>query len=193
VENEELNMFTRICNRLGIRGWCPGSSGNASFLVPDRGLVYIKTSGKPMAFLSTSDVVAIDMDGNVVEGKGKPSKEFKFHLGIYKIRKDVKAVIHTHSPYATAFAIANKGLPMKTTPGRIVLKKVPSIAYASPGSEDLALRVVECFKDEEVHAALLRDHGVVATGKTLIEANSIAEWVEDAAKEVFLSLIISSS
>lgn len=187
MKTEELDEFIRICNYLGIKGWVPGSSGNASILNEDKKLVYIKESGKPMAFVTKSDLLAIDMNGNVLEGNGKPSKEFRFHLGIYKKRKDVKAIIHAHSPYATAFAIAGKEIPLKTAPGIAVLKKVPMIDYCPPGSEDLAAKVIACFGDGEVQVALLKGHGTVAVGKNMIEACKITEWTEDAAKEAFLS------
>lgn len=190
MQKKELNSFIKICNSLGARGWCPGSSGNASIIDPENGVVYIKESGKTMASFSLPDVVAIDMKGNVVKSEGKPSKEFRFHLGIYDTRKEVKAIIHTHSPFATAFAICNKEFPLRTAPGILVLRKVPVVDYYAPGSEELALKVKECFKDQNVRASLLRNHGVVATGKTIVDASNVAEWVEDAARESFLSSAI---
>jgi L-fuculose-phosphate aldolase len=190
VKNEELDEFIKICHYLGIRGWFPGSSGNASILDVENALVYIKESGKPMTFVTKSDLIVIDMNGNVVEGNGRPSKEFRFHLGIYKKRKDIRAVIHAHPPYATAFAIANKEIPLKTAPGIAVLKKVPMIDYCPPGSEDLAAKVIACFGNSKIQVALLKGHGIVAVGKNILDACKITEWTEDAAKEAFLSSLI---
>ena len=172
------------------KGWSPGSSANTSARVPGTNHVCIKSTGTSMAFGALdpeSSVVVIDLDGNHVEGVRKPSMEFRFHLGIYKIRPDVGAVLHAHSPYATAYAVANQEFPMVSAPGRLMLKKVPLLAFAPPGSHELAEIVTRAFSDRTLLSALLAGHGVVSVGADVYEAFKYLDWTEDAAQITFLS------
>jgi L-fuculose-phosphate aldolase len=134
-----------------------------------------------------SSVAVIDLDGNQVDGVRKPSMEFRFHLGIYKVRPDVGAVLHAHPPYATSYAVANQELPIVSGPGRFVLKKVPLLAFAPPGSNELAEIVTTAFSDRAIVSALLSGHGVVAVGADMYEASKYLDWTEDAAQIAFLS------
>jgi len=86
-----------------------------------------------------SSVVVLDLGGNQVDGVRKPSVEFRFHLGIYRVRPDVGAVLHAHPPHATAYAVANQELPLVSGPGRLMLKKVPLLAFAAPGFKNLLI------------------------------------------------------
>lgn len=180
--------FIEACHLMGAKEWFPGSSGNVSVLDPDKKWVYIKSSGCRMVNLKSDEVNTLDLSGNILEGEGKPSKEINFHLGIYRVRKDVTAVIHNHSPYATSFAIAGKEFPLLTPPAKIVIKKVPLVEYAPPGSTDLAEMVIKEFSDPSIKSILLKDHGTVSVGKDLEDAIKISEWLEDAAFHSYLSI-----
>jgi len=182
--------FIEACHSMSLKGWFPGSSGNVSIRDPDRGRVYIKPTGCRMIDLKLADVVLLDLDGNIIEGKGEPSKEVNFHLGIYRVRKDVTAVIHNHSPYATSFAIAGREFPLLTPPAKAMIRKVPLVEFAPPGSKDLADMVVKKFSDPTVKAVLLRGHGTVSAGEDMEDAIKISEWLEDAAFHAYLSLQI---
>jgi len=184
------DSLIKVSRLSGSRGWCPGTSGNISVLDPDTGKVYIKVSGRSMADLKPSDILTLDLDGKVLEGSGRPSKEVNFHLGIYKKRKDVKAVLHTHPPYATAYATAGRSLPMVTATAKHILKKVPLVDYAPPGSSELADLVVKRFEDPDVCAVLMKNHGVVSVGGNLYRALYVTEWVENAAETAFLYSVI---
>ena len=131
-------LRTEICHIMSLvstKGWSPGSSANISVRVPKTNHVCIKSTGTSMTFGAMdpeSSVVVIDLDGNHVDGVRKPSMEFRFHLGIYKVRPDVGAVLHAHPPYATSYAVANQEFPMVSALGRFMLKKVPLLAFAPP-------------------------------------------------------------
>lgn len=179
--------FVVISRRCGSQGWCPGTLGNISMLNPKANFVYIKSSGADLNVLELSDIIVLDLEGKVLLGEGEPSKEFGFHLGIYKIRSDVGCVFHVHPSYATAFAVAGKKLPMITEAAKIILIDVPLVESAPPGSGELASNVIEGFRDPNVKAVLIRDHGIVAVGSDLQDTFSIASLVEDTAKVAFLS------
>lgn len=176
-----------ISRRCGLQGWCPGTLGNISVLNRKGNFVYIKRSGVDLNVLELSDILVLDLEGKVLLGEGGPSKEVGFHLGIYKIRLDVGCVFHIHPSYATAFAVAGKKLPMVTEAAKIVLVDVPLVESAPPGSEELASNVIEGFRDPNVKAILIKEHGVVAVGSDLKDTFSIASLVEDTAKVAFLS------
>jgi L-fuculose-phosphate aldolase len=154
--------------------------------------VFIKRSGADLSRLKLADVLTLDLDGNVLKGEGKPSVETRFHVGIYKVRKDVRAVFHVHPPFATAYAVAGKKVPMVTEAAKIVLIDVPLLPRAPPGSVELARRVEDSFKDLRVKAVLLSEHGVIAVGETLEGAYHTAALVEDTAKIALLSSLIKT-
>ena len=176
--------------RCGSQGWCPGTLGNISVVSRKFNRVYIKRSGADLNDLEFSDILVLDLEGNVVDGEGIPSKEVSFHLGIYRIREDIKAVFHVHPSYSTAFAVAGKKLTMVTEAAKIVLFDVPLVDCAPPGSKELASNVVAGFVDPNVKAVLIREHGIVAVGDSLKSAFHVASLVEDSAKVAFLSSLL---
>ena len=94
---------------ISTKGWSPGNSANISTRVPETDHVCIKSADTNMAFGALdpdSNVVVIDLDETQVHGVRKSSMVFRFHLGIYKVRPDVGAVLHVHPPYATSYAVA---------------------------------------------------------------------------------------
>ena len=180
----------RVMRLISTRGWSPGSSANISVRVSGTNHVCIKSTGTSMAFSDLdpeSSVAVIDLGERLVEGKRNPSMEFRFHLGIYKARPDVGAVLHAHPPYSTSYAVSNLDLPMISGPARFVLKKVPLLAFAPSGSTELAEIVTTGFSDPAIHSALLSGHGVVAAGRDIYEAFKYVDWTEDAAQVAFLS------
>lgn len=191
-ENSLKAEIVSVSRRCGTNGWCPGTSGNISIFNPKQGRVYIKKSGADMNKLALRDILTIDLEGNILNGKGKPSMEVNFHLGIYKTREEARAVLHIHPPFATAFATAAKSIPLVTETAKTILGVVPLINRATPGSVELAKNVIDCFKDINVKALLLREHGIVSIEETLEKAYYVADYLEDTAKIAFLTSIIES-
>ncbi len=179
-----------FCHRSGAQGWCPGTLGNISVFSPETGRVCIKRSGADLSMLKVEDVLTLNIGGGILEGEGLPSIETNFHLGIYKVRKDVKAVFHVHPPFATAYAVRGIKIPMVTEAAKIVLVDVPLLSQAAAGSLELADKVIEGFKDTKVKAVLLREHGVVSVGRNIEDAYHMVALVEDTAKVAFLSSLL---
>lgn len=167
------------------RGLVSGIGGNISTRI-SIGRVLIKPSGMRLKDLTSNNLIVVDLNGKMIEGTGKPSEEIWFHLGIYKSREDVGAVIHTHSPSATAFAVVGRELPPITAQAAKILGKIPLVGYAPPGSKELAKLVVKAFKPE-VKAALLRGHGAITVGKNLTEAFNNADLLEETARIALLT------
>jgi L-ribulose-5-phosphate 4-epimerase len=168
-------------------GLFAGTSGNLSLCDPARKVVAITPTSQRYESMSADDIVVIDLDGKTVEGALRPSSEWKMHTEIYKQRSDVFAVVHTHSPYATSFAVARKSIPT------ILIEmigflggEVPVAGFEMPGSAELGRSALEVLHNR--NACLMSNHGVVAIGATLQQAHIRAVYVEDAAKIYHMAL-----
>ncbi|GGK36190.1 class II aldolase/adducin family protein [Salinarimonas ramus] len=185
-EHDLRARIVRVAQAMDQAGFCPTKSGNVSARVGD-GLI-ITPSGLPYAETTPADLVAIALDGRARdEGSRRPSSEWPFHTEIYKARPDVHAIVHTHSPKATALACARRPIPafhymVAYCGGR----DIRVADYATFGSADLAANAVAALEGRK--AALLANHGVIAAGATLEGALAIAGEVENLAGQ-YLALL----
>lgn len=163
-----------------------GTSGNISVYDPESNLVVITPSSEDYIEMTDDRVVVIDLDGNVVSGDAKPSSELRMHVEIYKNRKDIKSVVHTHSPYATGFAVLNEPIPL------ILTEMIPWLngqievsPLCIPGTSELGIAALDVLENK--YACLLGNHGVLAVGDSLRTAYDRALYVEDAAKVYYIA------
>jgi L-fuculose-phosphate aldolase len=166
-------------------GYCPSKSGNVSARFGSGFLV--TPSGLPYAEMQPADIVEVGGAGEVRPGQRKPSSESPFHGAIYRARADVQAIVHTHSPKATALACARRGIPAFHY--MIALAGGPDIRcadYATFGTDALAVNAVAALEGRK--AVLLANHGVIAVGATLAGAATIAAEVENLAGQ-YLTLL----
>lgn len=180
--------FVRIAQRIYKRGLQGYTGGNLSVRLPGRDRIIIKRSGLSFADCSTTNLVTVDLQGNIVAGEGKPSKEVFAHLGVYRARVDVGAVLHIHPPWATTLAVMGVELPLLTVQAIEKLRSVPLIPYAPQGSGELSDLVSRAFRNHEVVAALMARHGLIVAGPTLAEVLHTAELVEETAQVGWLAL-----
>ncbi len=131
-------------------------------------------------------VATVDLDGNVL-GPEKPKMEANIHLGIYKVRDDVGAVIHAHSPYLIAFMMARKRLTKPLGSFFEVITEAPTTKEAPGGSLELAENVTEAFKGNKRKLALMENHGVTVAGGDLYDAYFTLDNAEEIAKIFFFS------
>lgn len=163
------------------------TSGNISARDPDTGLVVIKPSGVRYEDLRPESMVIVDLQGRRVEGDLSPSSDTASHLYIYRHREDVGAVVHTHSPYATAFAANNASIPVYLTAQADEFGgPIPCGGFAPIGGEQIGQVVVESIGDSP--AVLLKNHGVFTIGPNAQAAVKAAIMVEDIAKTAWLAL-----
>jgi L-ribulose-5-phosphate 4-epimerase len=181
-----LKCVLRLCQK----GLVQFNSGNVSVRVSDDHLM-ITPTGISYDNMSEEDLVVIDLHGGAVEGKHKPSSETPMHTTVYKNIPEVKAVVHTHSPFAMAFAAVGRSIPVISTEGLAVRGPIPVADYACPGTEAQGWAAVKAMKGPPyVMGTLLKNHGVLVTGANLTHAYSIACRIEMAAKVYFLALQI---
>jgi L-ribulose-5-phosphate 4-epimerase len=181
---EELWRLHLELPKNGLVRW---TGGNVSARDPETGLVVIKPSGVRYEALRPEDHVVVNMDGVVVEGALKPSSDTASHLYIYRHRPDVNGIVHTHSPYATAFAALGRPIPCCLTAIADEFGgPIPCAGFALIGSEAIGKQVVEHIGSSR--AVLLKQHGVFTIGETAEAAVKAAVMVEDVAKTVWLAL-----
>jgi L-ribulose-5-phosphate 4-epimerase len=162
------------------------TGGNISARDPQSGYVVIKPSGVRYEVLKPKHMVIVDLQGNIIEGKLNPSSDTASHLYIYRARPDVAGIVHTHSPYATAFAAVGQPIPVVLTAIADEFGgPIPVGGFALIGSEDIGKVVVESIGSSR--AVLLKNHGVFTIGESVEAAVKAAVMVEDVAKTVWLA------
>jgi len=163
------------------------TSGNVSARDPETGYIAIKPSGLRYEELRPEHMVIVDLDGKRIDGNLKPSSDTSSHLYIYRHRTDVNGIVHTHSPYATAFAALGKPIPVYLTAMADEFGgPVPCGGFALIGGEQIGHVVVDSIGDSR--AVLLKNHGVFTIGPTAEAAVKAAVMVEDIAHTVWVAL-----
>lgn len=158
-----------------------GTSGNLSMYDRESKIMVITPTSIPYETIQVEDMVAMKTDGTIIDGHYKPSSEWRMHAIVYDSKEEVNAIVHTHSPYATSFAVINKPIPC------ILIEMVPFIGgdvplakFAMPGTDGVGIEAVKAL--EERNGCLMANHGVLAVGKDLAQAHIRAVYIEDAAK-----------
>jgi L-ribulose-5-phosphate 4-epimerase len=186
LENLKIRV-SRLLAELPENHLVCGTGGNVSARDTESGLVVIKPSGVPYKELQPEAMVVIDTQGNRVEGKFKQSSDSASHLYIYQKMPQINGIVHTHSPYATAFAAA--GIPIPVLFSETAEEfggEIPISEFVLIGDESIGEQVVKY--GSKTYAVLLKKHGVVTIGKTPEKAVDLAILAENSAKIVLLSL-----
>lgn len=190
---EELKKLVYEANmELPARGLVTYTWGNVSGIDRESGLVVIKPSGVSYEQLTAEDMVVVDLDGNVVEGKLKPSSDTLTHTELYKAFPQIGGVVHTHSSWATSWAQACRSIPCYGTThadyfyGEIPCARSLTVAEIESAYELNTGKVIaETFADKNsahVPGVLCANHGPFTWGKTPAEAVHNAVVLEEVAK-----------
>src|SRR5512132_954280 len=171
--------------RNGLVAW---TSGNLSARVGASDLMVIKASGVAYDDLTPEAIVVCDLDGALVEGELAPSSDAATHGYVYRHMPDVGAVAHTHSAYATAWAIRGEAIPcVMTAMADEFGGEIPVGPFALIGDEEIGRGIVDTLLAHRSSAVLMRSHGVFTLGDTPREAIKAAVMCEDVARTVHLA------
>ncbi len=179
MTRDELGAgIVTVAQAIDLAGFCPSKSGNVSART-EAGFL-ITPSGLPYAQTTPEDLIELSLDGMVLSGARKPSSEWPFHAAIYRARPEAQAIVHTHSPRATALSCTRRGIPafhyMIALCGGADIRCADYATFGTPELAENAVRALEGRK-----AVLLANHGVIAPGASLAGAHQIVAEVENLA------------
>ena len=187
---EARKIVLEAARKMAAKGLVVGTTGNISLRLPSEGerqLLAITPSSRHYDSLGIDDIQVIDFDAQKVEGNLRPSMETPLHISIYRARKNVNAVIHTHSVFASAVAVSGLDIPpilddqVAFLGGEIKLAR-----HALSGSKEQVANVLAALEDRS--AVLLPNHGAVGTGRTMRDAFIACELIEKTARIYLLAL-----
>ena len=190
---EARGLLAVLHAELAAAGLVAWTSGNISARVPGTGLMVIKPSGVAYADLTPESMVVCDLDGAVVEGPLSPSSDTATHAYVYRHMPGVGGVVHTHSPYATAWAAVGEPIPCVITAMADEFGgEIPVGPFALIGSDEIGRGIVSTLTGHRSPAVLMRSHGVFTVGPTPSAAVKAAVMCEDVARTVHLARSLGS-
>ena len=177
---KEREDVVKYCQMLITHGLTKGTGGNISILNREKGMFAMSPSGIDYFETEPEDIVVIDLEGKIVDGKRKPSSEHELHRIFYVRRDDINAVVHTHSVYSTVLATLREGLPASSYLVAFSGYDVRCGEYASFGSMELAENTFKAMEGR--YAAFMANHGLITGSKDILNAFNIAEQIEQCAE-----------
>ncbi|HCF49491.1 MAG TPA: class II aldolase [Syntrophomonas sp.] len=179
---EVRRQVLEAAREISSSGMVIGTWGNVSARATETEGFVITPSGMDYAVLTPEDMVVVDYNRQVIEGKFRPSSETPLHLAIYLARPDVQAIVHVHSPFATAFAVAGIPIPViLEETAQAIGHEIAVVPYARTGTRKLAEYTVKTL-GEKGCAALLSNHGVIGVGGSMAQALRICYVIEQTAQ-----------
>jgi len=192
LQNRKQEMID-TARRAFATGLQTNSGGNLSVRIDSAPAIVITASGVGFADCTLSDLLVVSLDGKIIEGDLQPSKDLEFHLEIYSIRSDVRAIVHVHSPWATGWAAAGRPVPCVTVHSKSKLKQIPLVACAPGAKPQGATEVRAVIKDVDVMGAVFENHGTVGLSRTLLSALKMAELIEETAHIATVRAILTAA
>lgn len=192
MKEEELReAVCEIGRRMWERGMASANSGNISARL-DPETVIITPTLVSKGFMRPGQLLAMNLQGEVLRGEGFPTSETPMHLALYREREGIGGVVHAHPPIATAFAVAGRALDLHLVPEAVVfLGEVPLVPFQPPGSQELAAAIIPYLDDYD--AVLLENHGVICWGADLEQAYHRLETVEFSAAVTLYAQILGGA
>ncbi|RLG86130.1 MAG: class II aldolase/adducin family protein [Thermoprotei archaeon] len=186
-EDELKEEICRVMKALYQRGLISALGGNVSARVPGAKEFWITPSGVFKGAVEPDDLVKLNLDGNIIDGYLRPSIEWPMHAAVYRVRPDVNAIVHAHNPFTLGLALAGVGIKPISVEAVMVLRKVEIVPFAFPGTDELA-KLVEKYAQTGARALILQNHGILAMGSNLVEAEAVAETLEEVSIAQYVAM-----
>lgn len=181
---EERKAVVEAGREIFERKLTVGTWGNISIRAEDKNRCVITPSGMDYMKLEPEDIVVVDLEGNVIEGKRRPSTEIAMHCEIYKKREDVNAIVHTHPIFSSILSVLGEDLPPIIEDMVMLLgDRIRVTEYALPGGKELALKATEALGKN--NAVILANHGSVCVGSDIKRALTACDVLEKSAQIYF--------
>jgi len=180
-------QLAEMTTELYLAGVVTATGGNISVRSEEReGALWITPSAIFKGALTPDEMTLIDVDGKVLAGKYPPSIEFGFHAGVMRVRPEVKALVHSHPPYAIVWGLGDLPIP-PVTYDALLVGQLPFIPWHMVGSIELTAAVIQVVGVGNTRGAFLRNHGLVTIGKDLQQAADATLMVEQTLKVLHLA------
>lgn len=187
MSDEIRRQIVETARLMYAKGMVNAFEGNLSMRTEHH--IYATPTSVCKGYLTEDEIVETDGAGHLTKPSQRVSSEFKLHLAAYRVRPDIRAVVHAHPPYATAFAVANQPIETEAYPEMIVLyDRVPLAAYGTPSTDAIHAELPHYLPRYDV--LLLANHGVVAVGNTVQDAFFKLESIESMAKTLLLARLL---
>ncbi|MEW5993370.1 MAG: class II aldolase/adducin family protein [Candidatus Zixiibacteriota bacterium] len=184
-ESDARQALVEVGRRLYETGMIVAAEGNLSLRL-DAGRILVTPSGISKGRMGPDDLVVVDAQGKHLQGRLRATSELLMHLSVYERRPEIAACVHSHAPYATAFAAVGEPLPEHVLPEMVqFVGGIPLTEYAPPGTAAVPQSLEPYLADHD--AFLLRNHGLLTVGTTLDDAYSRHERVEHYARIIWLA------
>jgi len=180
------DQLIQVAKRCYQRELTSGTGGDISVRVPGTDRFIVKATGHCLGDLDYAKLSTMNLKGEVVEGNPHPSHEAEIHAAIYSMRPEVGAIMHMHSPYATAWATVGRKIPALTQQSVKPLKEVGIVPYYRVGSPELIKAVVDAYRNPETQAVMMENHGTFVVGENLYDLLYKAEVIENTARIAWL-------
>jgi L-fuculose-phosphate aldolase len=187
-EWEQKKMIIEIGRRIWQRGYVAANDGNITVRLNEKEILTTPT-GVSKGFMTQDMIIKLNMEGHVLTSNSKyrPSSEVKMHLEVYQQRNDINAVIHTHPPYCTSFAVAGIPLDKCVLPEAVItLGAVPIAPYGTPSTMEIPDSIKPHIQNSD--AVLLANHGALTLGIDLITAYHRTETLEHTAHIIYFAI-----
>ena len=178
AKKDALIATARRCYESGLQ---TNAGGNLSVKLSGVDAIVIKPSGVGFMECTRDNLQVVAFDGTIEASPFKPSKDLDFHLDLYRIRPDIHAIVHCHSPWATGYASAGIEIPCLTVQTIEKIGRMPLIPLSKNGGPQTEVEISPVFRDTSVRAAVLANHGTIGVGATLTKALHLAEIIEETA------------
>ena len=187
-DKKAIIKCARWLSEHGFFGCLRGSGGNISVKLDTDNMIAITPSGRPYQEMLPEDISVVDYNLKSIEGQLKPSVETTMHVGVYRNRPDVNAVIHTHPVFAGILAVISKPIPALFDEVTLEIgASVEVIPYAISGSKELAENVIKKLGND-CFCYILQNHGALSLGRDLDQAWKNAELLEKVAQIYYYAL-----
>lgn len=185
---EKMDALIAMAKRCFDLGLQTNAGGNLSVRLDARDAIVIKPSGVGFNECTRDNLQVVALDGTILSSDPdlKPSKDLDFHRDLYRIREDINAIVHCHSPWATGYASAGIEIPCLTVQTIEKIGRMPLIPLSPLGGPQTEVEISPFFKDPKVKAAVLANHGTIGVGKTLMAAQYLAEIIEETAQIAYV-------
>lgn len=162
------------------------AGGNLSVRLDTVDAIVIKPSGVGFNECTRDNLQVVHLDGTLEPSDHKPSKDLDFHLDLYRIREDIRAIVHCHSPWATGYASAGLEIPCLTVQTIEKIGRMPLVPLSAQGGPQTDKEISPVFRDKSIVAAVLANHGTIGVGKNLVKAQYLAEIIEETAQIAYV-------